>query len=158
MKKTELNSFEDIVNIIDGFSYTSTSKKVKYFYTFLFGLITGDMNPIHINPITSRKYNSKFGGLARHGVSTLAQAESYIFNIFIFVKPVEIIAIGYRNVSYKKPVLIGDNIKYVYTLLEKKLLANKYTECTWLIQCLNQNNEETMTANWVVRYYPVIAK
>ncbi|MES2225062.1 MAG: MaoC/PaaZ C-terminal domain-containing protein [Patescibacteria group bacterium] len=151
MKK--LLDFADIKDIPDGYIYTSPQKRAWYLWTLFFGFITGDLNPIHVNFLTSTSYKSTLGGLARHGISTIAEAESFIFNIFKFEVPTEIIALGYSNITYKKPVNIGNKITYTYTLLSKNIKEKRnYAQCIWHISGNNDKGVEIFTAEWTVRY------
>ncbi len=151
-----LTSFLEISTVQDNYTYTSPKKKSNYLWTLLFGFLTGDVNPIHINPFTAVNYKSRLGGLARHGISTLAQAESFIFKIFSFKEPTEIIAKGYNKIRYLRPVNIGNKMTYTYTLLQKKIVEEKkYAECVWSIQVTDQRNENVLLAEWVVIYSPV---
>ncbi len=148
-----LKSYSDIATIPENYTYTSPKKKAKYLWTLLFGFLTGDLNPIHINPFTTTNFKSKLGGLARHGISTLAQAESFIFKILKFAEPTEIIAKGYNNIRYLRPVNMGDKIMYTYTLLQKKLPETKcHAECIWQIKGMNQNGKDVFVAEWVIIY------
>ena len=151
MKK--LASYLDIATVPDNHSYTSPTKKVHYLWTLVFGLLTGDLNPVHINPFTSTSFKSKLGGLTRHGISTIAQAESFIFKIFSFEEPTEIIAKGYEKIRYLRPVNIGDSITYTYTLLRKKVSEEKKNAlCAWQIKGTNQKGDDVFTAEWSILY------
>ena len=151
-----LNSYLDIETVSDTYSYISPKKKATQIWTFLFGLLSGDMNPIHINPFTSMNFKSRLGGLSRHGISTLAQAESFIFKVLKFKEPTEIIAKGYNSIDYAKPVRIGDKLIYTYTLLRKKVnVAKKYSQCIWQIKGTNQQGEDVFSAEWVIMYFPI---
>jgi len=148
-----LNSYLEITTIPDKYTYTSPPKKAKYLWTLLFGFLTGDLNPIHINPFTSKNYKSRLGGLARHGISTLAQAESFIFKIFSFTEPTEVIAKGYNSIRYIQPVNMGDSLTYTYNLVRKKVVeGKKYAECVWQIKGTNKKGKDVFVAEWVVIY------
>ncbi len=154
-----LNSFKNIATVPDTYTYTSPIKQARYLWTLLFGFLTGDLNSIHVNPLTASEYKSKLGGLARHGVSTLAQAESFIFKIFKFTEPTEIIAKGYDNIRYLCPVNIGDKITYTYILISKKISEEKkFAECSWEMSATNQNGKKVFTAVWVIIYCAVEKK
>jgi acyl dehydratase len=151
-----LNSYLEIATIPDKHTYTSPPKTAKYLWTLLFGFLSGDLNPIHINPLTSKNYKSRLGGLARHGISTLAQAESFIFKIFSFTEPTEVIAKGYNSIRYFKPVNMGDKITYTYTLLRKKVVEEKkYAECIWQVKGTNQKGTDVFVAEWIIIYSPI---
>lgn len=151
-----LSSYQDIASIPDKYTYTSPKRKAKYLWTLLFGFLTGDLNPIHINPFTTVNFKSRLGGLARHGISTLAQAESFIFKIFKFKEPTEIIAKGYNNIRYLSAVNMGDKLTYTYTLLHKRVSGEKkYAECKWQIEGVNQKSKKVFIAEWVIIYSPV---
>lgn len=151
MKK--LFNFADIKDIPDGYVYASPQKRAWYLWTLFFGFITGDLNPIHVNFFTSTSYKSTLGGLARHGISTIAEAESFIFKIFKFEVPTEIIALGYSHISYLKPVNIGNKIVYSYKLLSKTIKEKRnYAQCVWYVSGKNDKDLEVFNAEWMVRY------
>ncbi len=152
----QLNSYHDIATVPEKYTYTSPKRRAKYLWTLLFGFLTGDLNPIHVNPFTTTNFKSRLGGLARHGISTLAQAESFIFKIFKFKEPTETIAKGYNNIRYLCPVNMGDKIIYTYTLLHKRVSEEKkYAECKWHIKGTNQKGKDVFTAEWIIIYSPV---
>ncbi|MEI6022523.1 MAG: MaoC/PaaZ C-terminal domain-containing protein [bacterium] len=154
--KKNLISYKDIATIPEGYVYKSPKIKSRYLWTLFFGFLTGDLNPVHINIFTYKKYKSKLGGLSRHGISTIAQAESFIFKIFTFIEPTEIIAQGYNVIRYLAPIHIGDTIEYSYTLVSKKISEEKESaKCTWLIVGTNQIGKQVFTCEWVVLYYKI---
>ncbi len=151
-----LNSYLEIATIPDKYTYTSPPKKARYLWTLLFGFLTGDLNPIHINPFTSLNYKSRLGGLARHGISTLAQAESFISKIFSFQEPTEAIAKGYNRIRYVQPLNMGESLTYFYRLVRKNIFKEKkYSECVWQIKGINKKGEDIFVAEWIIIYSPV---
>jgi acyl dehydratase len=152
----QLNSYADVASVPNNYTYVSEKKRARYFWTLIFGLISGDLNPIHINPLTSKNYKSKLKGLARHGISTIAQAESFIFKILSFTEDTEIIAKGYNSIRYTRPVNMGDSITYTYVLLGKKVIEDKkQSECVWQIKGVNQNGKDIFIAEWIILYSAV---
>ncbi|MEI8092297.1 MAG: MaoC/PaaZ C-terminal domain-containing protein [bacterium] len=107
----KMESYRDIQTIFD--AYKDTGEQFTYVsepiiataeYTEKFADLTGDHNPIHVDP--NPKFTSRFGsGRIRHGISTVAQMEPEIFKIFNIQQQEEIIAYKY-TITYKKPVKI----------------------------------------------------
>ncbi len=150
----KLQSYTDLPTIPLGYTHTAKPRKVRYLWTFFFGLIVGDMNPVHIHPIDSFDYKSRFKRrFVRHGISSIAEAESGIFRIFDFAQPIEILAKGYNAIKYHRPVHMGDKITYSYTLTAQKISVEKrWSECTWVVTAANQRNEVVFSAEWIVMY------
>jgi acyl dehydratase len=128
-------------------------KKIWYLWTFIFGLLTGDLNPAHINIFTFKKNKSKFKGLVAHGISTVAKGEGFILKIFHFEKVTETIAKGYRDIRYLRPVFMGDLIEYRYTILEKNIKKESCCECLWLVEGYNQDKKQVFSAKWEIVYF-----
>ncbi len=70
------DTYEDVSKLEIGAVYTLKQKRARYWWTLLFGITTGDLNPMHINYFGAKRYKSHLGGLARHGVSMLADCEA----------------------------------------------------------------------------------
>ncbi len=151
----KLNSFKEIMTLSEEYTYNSPSRKIRYIWTFIFGLVSGDLNPVHINFLTSGAYKSKFKGHVRHGISSVAQAESYIFKALEFEEPTEVLSKGYNRIEYKNPVRIGEIIHYTFKLSSKKIVGeNKFAECVWLVEGWGKK-ELLFSAEWIILYFPV---
>ena len=152
----KLTSYQDIESIPLQYTYVSKPHKAWAIWTFLFGLLTGDLNPIHINWFRAKNYKSRLGGLSRHGISTVAQTESFIFDIFSFENTTEIIGRGYQKIRYFKPVNMGDKITSTFILIGKKVSSEKkYASCLWHITSVNQKGETVIEAQWDIVYVPI---
>ncbi len=126
-----MNTKHTVMNFDIGHIVTF-SKTISEFDIYQFAGITGDFNPLHVNEEYAK--NTRFGKRIAHGMLT----SSFICTALGTQMPgVGTIHLN-QNLSFKKPVYIGDTITVKLELLEKNADKN-----IWVIKSdvYNQNHE-----------------
>ncbi len=94
----------------------SFSKKINEIDVSLFGLISGDLNPIHFDEDFAKK--TKFGGRVVHGMLTTS-----LVSTAVAMLPGTVVLLE-TNFSYLAPVRIGDVVNVECEIMEKE--RNRY--------------------------------
>lgn len=118
------------------------SKTISEFDVYQFAGITGDFNPLHVNEEYAK--STRFGKRIAHGMLT----SSFICTALGTKMPgVGTIHIN-QNLSFKKPVYIGDTITVKLELLEKNTDKN-----IWVIKSdvYNQHDEIVVEGTSIVK-------
>jgi acyl dehydratase len=114
-----------------------------------FAIATGDWNRIHFNPFTWFLYKSNLGGQTVTGDMLLSLTKKGALKM-VKTDETEIVAFGYEQVEFKKPLHVGVPFKYVYTLVKRRKNI-----CHWSIQAVDMSGEKICTALWKSGYMPV---
>ena len=149
-----IKNIADIAKLAKGFCWQSKAVVVGDIRFILFALATGDWNKIHINPFTAWRYKSNLNGLACCGDLVLGLTKHGIHKIFHFTQDVEIVALGYSEVAFKRPLNLGMHYQYSYTLMQSSVKRN-CVYCTWLIEMKNLEGDIIASATWKMFYAPV---
>lgn len=150
MKK--LNSYQDLTYIPIGYRWESGERATGYFWTLIFGILTGDLNRAHISLVSF--FKSRFGRKkVRHGISIMAQAEACVHRIFSFAEATEIITAGYDTIRYRQPAVVGSKARYIYTLESVSIDPLKERARTkWRMEGVDETGRTIMTSIWLVDY------
>ncbi len=105
-----------------------------------FATLTGDHHPQHTDAEWAR--GSRFGGRVAHGMLVL----SYAVGLFPF-DPERVVALrGVDDVTFKRPVLIGDTIRVVSRVESVKPLDEEHSLLTLAWRVLNQDDQLVVRA------------
>lgn len=95
-------------------------KRISEIDVLLFGIITGDFNPIHYNREIAKK--TKFGDVVVHGMLTASLVSAMISRL-----PGIPVLLG-CSLNFKAPVKIGDEVEFEGEIINKdKEKNNRYT-------------------------------
>lgn len=136
-----MNTKHTVMNFDIGHTVTF-SKTISEFDIYQFAGITGDFNPLHVNEEYAQ--TTRFGKRIAHGMLT----SSFICTALGTQMPgVGTIHIN-QNLSFKKPVYIGDTITVKLELLEKNADKN-----IWIIKSdvYNQHDEIVVEGTSIVK-------
>lgn len=136
-----MNIKHTVMNFDIGHTVTF-SKTISEFDIYQFAGITGDFNPLHVNEEYAQ--TTRFGKRIAHGMLT----SSFICTALGTQMPgVGTIHIN-QNLSFKKPVYIGDTITVKLELLEKNADKN-----IWIIKSdvYNQHDEIVVEGTSIVK-------
>ncbi len=128
----EFKKFEGKVEQGYRFEY---SKQVSEVDVELFGLISGDLNPIHFNEEVAAK--TKFGGRVVHGMLTTSFISAAVARL-----PGTIVLLE-TCFRYKAPVRIGDEVRVVGEIVE----VDENGRCRINVECLV--GEKVVVEGWV---------
>ncbi|NLW52109.1 MAG: MaoC family dehydratase [Tissierellia bacterium] len=108
---------------------------------YLFGGVTGDLNPAHTNQVVSEK--TMFKGRIAHGMLTA----SYISTILGMYLPGPGTIFLSFECKFTKPVQFGDTITATATAVDVNVEKNIVTfEC----ECVNQDGKKVLTGKATV--------
>lgn len=132
-------SFSEIrIGLSESFQRTITEKDME-----LFGELSGDYNPMHVDEVfaTSRGYDGRvvYGMLASSFYSTLV-------GMYL---PGENCLLNACNITYQKPVYIGDELTVSGTVIDKREGTRRIKISA---EMHNQNNEVVNTAEIMVSF------
>ncbi len=139
----------NIQNLSEGFIWKSQWQKVTRLQAFWFAIATGDWNRTHFNPFTWFLYKSNLGGQTVTGDMLLSITKNGALRMIKSDK-IEVIAFGYDQIEFKKPLHIGVPFQYIYTLVKRRKNI-----CHWSIKVSNRSGEEICSALWKSGYMPV---
>lgn len=153
MKKF-LTCAADVAHVPVGYIWESNLTRIGLIRIFLFALVSGDLNKIHINPFTFFLFNSNLGGMTCPGDMVLSITKEGIYQVFEFEEDTEVIAFGYDKVEFRRPLHVGSLFRYRYTLLERDIVKSK-AKCKWKIEVVDKQGKAICWAIWANGYYPV---
>ncbi len=111
-----------------GMKYTCMPLTVTEAHIVLFGHLTGDLNPIHMNDYISSRFD--FGKRIAHGMLTSSLAVGNLCSPFINGDSPEGIATHLEDsYVYRDPVFAGDTITTELEILEKECHSH-FVRCT----------------------------
>lgn len=128
----EFRKFEGDVKPGYKFEY---SKKISEVDVELFGLISGDLNPVHFDEEFASK--TKFGGRVVHGMLTTSFVSAAVARLTGIVVLLE------TYFRYKAPVRIGDEVRVEGTVAE----VDEKRRCKIDVKCLV--NDKVVVEGWV---------
>lgn len=140
----------NIQNLIEGSVWESQWQKVTQIQVLCFAIATGDWNRIHFNPFTWFIYKSNLGGQTITGDMLLSITKKGVLRMTAESDKIEVVALGYDRVEFKKPLHVNVQFKYMYTLTKRR--KNIFH---WSIKVISQSGEEICTAYWKSIYMPV---
>ncbi len=146
-----------LLDVEAGYVWESPPHKIGLARSLAFGLVTGDLNPIHIIPFIGLFYRSRLGDRpVCHGAHVVSRLGNDIHKVFSGSK-VEIISRGYESFLFDAPLQVGETFRNVWTLSEVTKSPRK-VRCLWQIQVLGSRGNKIAHGNWEVFYYPVVAR
>ncbi len=128
----EFRKFEGDVKPGYKFEY---SKKISEVDVELFGLISGDLNPVHFDEEFASK--TKFGGRVVHGMLTTSFVSAAVARLTGIVVLLE------TYFRYRAPVRIGDEVRVEGTVAE----VDEKRRCKIDVKCLV--NDKVVVEGWV---------
>ncbi len=108
----EIKEFEKLSGEIEVGYKIEYKKKISEVDVFMFGLISGDFNPVHFDEDVAAR--TKFGGRVVHGMLTTSLVSAAIARMPGIVVLLE------ACFRYTKPVRIGDIVRVVGEVIEKE--------------------------------------
>jgi acyl dehydratase len=128
----ELMSFEELEV---GAEWTSEPRVVTAEDVAMFADLTGDRNPVHLDPEFAR--NTPFRRCIAHGLLGLSLAGG----LTTLAVPTRTVAfLGLREWHFRAPVYIGDAIRVTNRVLEKELQGRgRRGTIVWQVQVTNQD-------------------
>jgi hypothetical protein len=155
LKTLFLNKPSDVVNVPVGYTWQSKPIRASLWRLLLYAFVSGDWNPIHINPITALLYRSNLGGLTYCADLVLSRTKEGVHRIFGFVEKAEIIASKYEEVEFKRPVRVGMKFYYRFVLADRRIIRGKAL-CSWRFDVLEFGSDQLLyTGIWKSAYCPV---
>lgn len=112
----DLKEFEKFQGEVDVGYRIEYEKRVTEMDVQMFGLVSGDLNPVHFDEEIARK--TKFGGRVVHGVLTTSLVSAAVARMPGLIVLLE------THFRYTAPVKIGDTVKVVGEVVEKE--KNRY--------------------------------
>lgn len=132
MKKQTTQLFYDDVEIGDVFE--TVTRTITDTDIMQFAGLTGDFSEIHTSDTFAAE--TAYGGRIAHGMLTLSIANGLYTRLPYFP---DTVFVEIKNWRFYKPVLIGDTIKLIITLLDKRVTRNsKRGLFTWQYNLYNQ--------------------
>lgn len=148
MKKIILDSIEELDKYLSKnkcFTFSSTPKKLSHAQILLFALATRDFNPAHI--VSGFADKSIFKGIVSHGIGTVSRAEATYVEMVRFKEPVELIAMGYEDIKYYKPLRLNSVYQYDYSISNLRSVKNRWDfDCH--VVCKVIDLEVKVVAEW----------
>src|SRR5262249_27767601 len=130
----EHHYFEDVEV---GATWESPTRSITDADVRTFAELTGDHNPIHVNPEYAA--TTPFGRTIAHGMLTLSRASGMSIN-FPAMRTIAVVEI--RNVKFCAPVFPGDVLRVRTTILAKDRSGRgKRGLITWSREVLNQDDK-----------------
>jgi len=112
----ELKEFEKFGGEVDVGYKIEYEKRIADVDVQMFGLISGDLNPVHFDESVASK--TKFGGRVVHGMLTTSLVSAAVARMPGLIVLLE------TYFKYTAPVRIGDTVKVVGEVVEKE--KNRY--------------------------------
>lgn len=119
----------DTINVGDSASFSKTITETD---VYLFGGITGDLNPAHFNEAEASK--TMFGGRIAHGMLSAGLISAVLG---MYLPGPGTIYLG-QELKFTKPVRFGDTVTATATVIEKDEAKNRLKLET---VCTNQNGD-----------------
>ncbi len=130
----EHNYFEDVEV---GTTWESPSRVVTEADVHAYAELSGDFNPIHVNPEYAA--TTPFGRTIAHGLLTLARASGMSID---HPKMRTLAVVELRQIKFLAPVFPGDNLRVRTTVLAKERRGRgKRGHITWMRNVLNQDDK-----------------
>ncbi len=142
-----------IQNIPEGFVWKSGWEKVSRMQALWFAIATGDWNRVHFNPFTWFLYRSNLGGQTVTGDMLLSLTKKGALKM-VEGDDTEVVAYGYEQVKFLRPLHVGARFQYTYTLIKKETMRQK-TVYHWAIEVCDQSGKLICRAVWKAGYMPV---
>jgi len=129
-----------------GETFITSGRTVTETDIVLFGALTGDFNPIHMDEEFCKQH-SIYKTRVAHGLFVLALAEGLVYRTGLF-DGVRAVSLGWNNVRFVKPVFIGDTLHLEFKIVEKRESRSKpdFGIVTMLYQVKNGKNEVVLEA------------
>ncbi len=128
----EFHKFEGEIRLGYKFEYT---KRISEVDVELFGLVSGDLNPVHFDEEFASK--TKFGGRVVHGMLTTSLVSAAVARLPGIVVLLE------TYFRYKAPVRIGDEVRVEGTITE----IDEKKRCKVDVKCFV--NDRVVVEGWV---------
>lgn len=106
------------------FTFTSKKRKLTRTDILLHALAGRDFNPAHI--VEGYADKSLFKGVVSHGIGIISRAEGAFVKMMVFENPVEIIAAGFKEIKYYKPLRLHASYYYEYTISNMRPVKNRF--------------------------------
>ena len=150
-----LTSAADVSSVPIGHTWQSKPMRIGLWRLILQALISGDWNPIHINPLTAWLYRSNLGGLTSCADLVLAMTKAGFQRMIKFSEQTETIARGYDQTKFDGPINIRTKFYYRFTLKNRKVLSGT-AHCAWIFEVLKYKTDEVLYIGvWHSSYKPV---
>jgi len=127
-----------------GDEFESPSRTISESDLFQFAGLTGDFNELHTSAVFAGK--TQFGQRIAHGMLILSMANGLYVRLGLFKTSV---FLGIENWKSTKPVLIGDTIRLLLKITDKRLTKNvKHGIVGMEYNVLNQKDEVVATGKF----------
>lgn len=105
------------------FTFTSKIRRLTRTDILLHALAGRDFNPAHI--VEGYADKSLFKGIVSHGIGIISRAEGMFVKMMVFENPAEIIAAGFKEIKYYKPLRLNASYYYEYTISNMRPIKNR---------------------------------
>jgi 3-hydroxybutyryl-CoA dehydratase len=118
-----------------------------------FAALSGDYNPMHTNVLHAKK--TVFGERIAHGYLIVALTSGLINQSRLFERTTEAF-LGASDLKFSKAVMVGDTIRCIVTITEKKLTSKGGGFITLQTDVFNQRDElcSTRKTSFLIKRRP----
>ena len=128
-----------------GQEFTTESRRITAEDVEAFAILTGDLNPVHLDEEAARK--SHFGQRVAHGAFIIAVASGLMSKMLI---PSTLAAYGLDELRFKHPVYLGDVVHVAVKVTGLKPFSHEAGLVKMRCHVIKQTGERAMVGTFTV--------